>query len=221
MAAAMNFKSLCTAVAPLLKNSPEHTAALHETLKKFPAVANDALNAMFARKLGLKPGPGAASAAHALLQLMEAISVDYTLLFRELSTRLPRDVTELLAGNVFYEDSTVSKDGALAAQWTAWLDNWHRRLSDDQKDRPMNTASVRQQMLQENPKFVPREWMLVEAYRRAGIAGATGDYSLVHTLHRLFETPYDEHDAELDLVKKYFRRAPFTALDEGGTSRMS
>ena len=38
------------------------------------------------------------------------------------------------------------------------------------------------------PRYVPREWILVEAYEKA----AEGDYSLVKELLELFRRPYDE-----------------------------
>ena len=42
--------------------------------------------------------------------------------------------------------------------------------------------------IQENPKYVPREWMLVEAYEAAN----KGDFTRVHDLHQLLQDPYAE-----------------------------
>lgn len=65
-----------------------------------------------------------------------------------------------------------------------------------------------------NPKYVPREWMLVEAYEKAG----KGDYSVIHELNTLFLAPYSE---QLDFESKYFCRAPAAALIKGGCAKMS
>ena len=37
-------------------------------------------------------------------------------------------------------------------------------------------------------RYVPREWMLVDAYTAAN----RGDYSEIKALHNLFKKPYDE-----------------------------
>ena len=39
-----------------------------------------------------------------------------------------------------------------------------------------------------NPKYIPREWMLKEAYTKAD----KGDYSIIIELYKLFLKPYDE-----------------------------
>ncbi|KAH8092341.1 hypothetical protein JL720_5310 [Aureococcus anophagefferens] len=65
-----------------------------------------------------------------------------------------------------------------------------------------------------NPKYVLREWMLVEAYE----AAKRGDFSVAHELHGLVKAPYDEHDG---LAAKYYRRAPDAALTKPGTAFMT
>ena len=52
-----------------------------------------------------------------------------------------------------------------------------------------------------NPKYIPREWMLKEAYTKAD----QGDYSIIIELHQLFLKPYDEQPHFQD---KYYMRAP-------------
>ena len=39
-----------------------------------------------------------------------------------------------------------------------------------------------------NPKYIPREWMLKEAYTQA----EKGSYATIHELYKLFLNPYDE-----------------------------
>ncbi len=70
-------------------------------------------------------------------------------------------------------------------------------------------------MRRENPKFVAREWMLVEAYEAAN----AGDLAPLHQLHHLLQHPYEEGPPEL--AAKYYRTAPRAALSRGGTAFMS
>ena len=51
-----------------------------------------------------------------------------------------------------------------------------------------------------SPKYVPREWMLVDAYKHA----EKGDYSLLKELEVLFRTPYDEQSLENENKSKVF-----------------
>jgi len=74
--------------------------------------------------------------------------------------------------------------------------------------------AVARRMRATNPKYVPREWMLVQAYERAN----HGDFGLVHELYGLFLDPYGEQP---ELEKKYFKRAPPEALTRGGCAKMS
>ena len=151
-----------------------------------------------------------------LLGLMEDSAVDYTIFWRELSQKLPSSVKELFPSVGNSEEScfyTADLDEALQSQWTAWLSSWHSRLRDEARPRNL----IQSQMRSENPKFVPREWMLVEAYR---LAVDRGDMTVLHQLHRLFQDPYGEH-LDDGMSVKYYRKASSAALTAGGTARMS
>jgi len=111
----------------------------------------------------------------------------------------------------------------------------------DVDDAPPTPAS---RMLHANPKYILREWMLVDAYSKAssssnrqqkqqpfGFLGGNdsssssssssehGDESVIHELFDLIQNPYEEGTDEQDL--KYYRRAPDHALKAGGTAFMS
>ena len=64
----------------------------------------------------------------------------------------------------------------LSSQWAAWLRKYHQALA---ADGPRAAAAARMRLV--NPKYVPREWMLVEAYELA----ALGDYTLVSPARRI------------------------------------
>ena len=65
-----------------------------------------------------------------------------------------------------------------------------------------------------SPKYVPREWMLTEAYAAAN----SGDYSKVHFLQDLFRKPFDEQP---EMEERYYRRTPEFALNKPGVAFMS
>jgi len=52
-----------------------------------------------------------------------------------------------------------------------------------------------------SPKYVPREWMLVEAYE----AAEAGDYGPIAELQRLFANPYDEQP---EMEERFDRKTP-------------
>jgi uncharacterized protein YdiU (UPF0061 family) len=70
-------------------------------------------------------------------------------------------------------------------------------------------------MLAANPKYVPREWMLAEAYTAAEL----GDFTVIHQLQHLFAAPYAEHTAEV--AAKYYRTTPPHMADVAGISYFS
>ena len=88
------------------------------------------------------------------------------------------------------------------------MKEWHAQLADQPRSE---TAS---RMRSTNPKYVPREWMLVQAYEAAG----KGDFSKIEELFNLFLRPYDEQP---DKHAKFYRRAPKEVLTKGGTAFMS
>lgn len=117
------------------------------------------------------------------------------------------DVEDRSDRNPFYEALTP----ALKKQWVSWLTTWRGALQaagGDGKD-------VYEKMRFQNPKYVLREWMLVDAYTGAGI----GDESSLQELYELIQKPYDEGSD--DQIRKYYRRAPERALTAGGTAFMS
>ena len=65
-----------------------------------------------------------------------------------------------------------------------------------------------------SPKYVPREWMLVEAYE----AAERGDYAPLHALHAVLSRPYDEQP---EVASRFYRRAPHGSDQQGGVGFMS
>jgi uncharacterized protein YdiU (UPF0061 family) len=207
VAAQRNWETLVTSLEPLLQIRVSRT---------FEDEARRAKAAMLAAKLGLVNVQADAdwtnvtcsaailAAATTLWKDVSALldaDVDYTLLWRRLSSAArAADADAALEALMpaFYVQPAKTK------QWRSWLARWRKEGPDaDAMDAV-------------NPLFVPREWMLVEAYE----AAERGDGSVIATLLRLFSRPYsDDHDPSL--VAKYARRAPDSARHQGGVGYMS
>jgi uncharacterized protein YdiU (UPF0061 family) len=113
----------------------------------------------------------------------------------------------------FYKKPSLSTFEA----WRMFVTEWKRGLeahADPAEDVATELKRAAVRMRQENPKYVPREWMLVMCYDTA----AKGDLGPLHSLHSLFETPYDEHP---EMEAQFYRRAPEETLRKGGTAFMS
>ncbi|MCR9159480.1 MAG: protein adenylyltransferase SelO [Nannocystaceae bacterium] len=200
VAAAANFHSFCTALSPLLEDDPEATAGLEELHSSFAAQMEAELQSMWATKLGLSaPHPELVTA---LLQLMLETKVDYTMLFRALCD-LPEDVSGLKRS--FYG----APSRQLEERWQGWLLRWRERIST------ADPAEVSARMKRANPKYTWREWLVVPAYERA----MQGDYALVHELHEVLRSPYDEQSPQT--AAKYDQRKPEAFFNAGGVSHYS
>ncbi|MFT7823385.1 MAG: protein adenylyltransferase SelO [Sulfurimonas sp.] len=107
-----------------------------------------------------------------LLGMMQGLSVDYTLFFRTLS-RYDGERAELLKTGLYHQPMHD------------WLDAYDERLA-----RNTSTTKERhEKMLQANPKYVLKNYMLQEAIEAAN----HGDFSVVDQLFKIAQSPYDEH----------------------------
>ena len=110
----------------------------------------------------------------ALLGMMQGMSIDYTLFFRTLS-RYDGDRTPLL------------KLGLYPKPMHDWLDSYDERL----KENTSTTEERHSAMLQENPKFVLKNYMLQEAIT----AAENGDFNVLDALFEIAKDPYAEHES--------------------------
>ena len=105
-----------------------------------------------------------------LHHLMVQQPTDYHMLYRQLADVLDASAggmdgaedVSLVAplGSAFHEPLST----ALAARWAAWVRRWLAELRAEGRE----AAAAASAMRRVNPKFVPREWMLVEACESAG-----------------------------------------------------
>jgi uncharacterized protein YdiU (UPF0061 family) len=150
----------------------------------------------------------------ALLPLLEK-RVDWTMFWRLLPALLPQpgsrgggptrcvDVTAGAAlaalGRAVYPGRDAGLD-SIGAELAAWACSWRalHRGADPGGARRADVAAAMQRV---NPKYIPRQWMLVDCYVRA----QEGDYALLHLFEALLTRPYDEQP---EYEARFFRRAP-------------
>jgi len=155
--------------------------------------------------------------------LMRSTRVDWTLFWRQLSymvDQFPKEsqdysgMLDAMMGdtttsttNPFYE--SLSSEHRTA--YEHWIQEWRKAL----RDEPDDLSVIGDRMKQVNPKYVLREWMLVDAYT----AAAKGDESILQGLFELIKRPYEEGTPEEQT--QYYARAHDSALTAGGTAFMS
>ena len=226
----VNYQVLVESVAPVIAvarrtagvtDSEMTDKVVEEFMLKAQVIFNQKTEETFNMKLGL---PADADVGEELWESLQGVlastRTDWTLLWREL-TYIMRDMGDLESTD--YEGMMKQLEGgdtspfyeSLSSQerkdWIEWIKQWREILKATK--RP--SEEVYEQMKKSNPKFVLREWILVEAYS----AAATGDFSTVKDLHELCKNPYDEGTSEQ--TSQYYRRAPESSQAKGGTAFMS
>ena len=211
-AAYQNFTSAVRSIECLLDADGRQEA--QRVLRAFPSLMAEAFAEVRMQKLGFSFwDDNGARLCDDLLVLMEQSGADWTLTWRCLAT-IAQDWDELMeSGSLltplqrcFYQ--ALSPD--LERAWSQWLWEWLTRLREEGDD-PDEVAS---RMRQVSPKYVPRNWMLMEAYE----AAESGSFQLAQELLNLFSSPYDEHP---EFESRYFRLAPPEVRTRPGVYVMS
>mmetsp|Transcript_4910 Transcript_4910/g.13702 ORF Transcript_4910/g.13702 Transcript_4910/m.13702 type:complete len:562 (-) Transcript_4910:493-2178(-) len=219
-AALANFHTLALSLAPLLCEGKKGLQASDEASEKAATKLQAAVSNTFREKLGFPDTRSGSSAASTfwpkLNPLIQKSKADYTVFFRQLSAvaELPKEVTDEELMNPLTEAFYQPLPHDLGKEIAGWLRGWRAALEEEAGGDTAALAGIAARMRTVNPKYIPREWMLVEAYDSA----QKGDGAVVNELFRLFESPYDEQP---EMEAKYYRRAPDTALLTGGTAFMS
>ncbi|MFZ9269647.1 MAG: protein adenylyltransferase SelO family protein [Prochlorococcaceae cyanobacterium] len=200
-AAEANYHMFWSSIRLLLSGNTGALEQLDQLRRGFAEAMAQALDAMWAGKLGLKRYD--AALVNELLELMMLTKLDYTMFFRRLS-EIPEEASALKQS--FYEPSSEQLD----ARWDQWLSSWHGRLKAEG-----NLDETEAAMKRVNPYVTWREWLIAPAYTRA----AQGDTSLIAELQQVFSDPYNEPPAEL--AATYDRLKPSTFFGAGGISHYS
>ena len=201
LAAELNFKMLCSSLKLLVEKDKNLSNNLDEVSSGFSKCMEEEIQIMWSKKLGIKRYDE--NLIKKLFNLMIITQVDFTKFFRKLSI-IPNNVFDLKES--FYKP--CSKE--LETSWNIWLKSWKSSL-----DKSGDIKDISNSMLQINPKYTWREWLVVSAYEKA----EKGDLSEFKELQNLFKDPYGDNSSELN--KKYDRLRPYKYFNIGGISHYS
>ena len=208
-AAEVNFGMFVKSLRPLLQDNPHALAQLDGIQDGFADAMAEALEAMWAAKLGLTSYDP--ELVQDLLQLLASSRADTTIAFRrlaELAAHPAAAITDQLSvlKQSFYLPSSEELDG----QWSRWLERWGAAITA--QGDPRATAAA---MKAVNPAITWREWLVAPAYEQA----AQGDTTLIRELQALFSRPYEAPAPEL--ATRYDRLKPREFFHAGGLSHYS
>jgi serine/tyrosine/threonine adenylyltransferase len=200
-------------------------------LEEAQVVFENEIDQVFRTKLGFLPDQDVGDGIWSHLEpLLRKSRTDWTLFWRQL-TYVMRDFSDLsstdYSGMLSQLESTEEekeRKGAspfyeplsdeLRKDWLAFIEQWRTALSASSPSDECGLA-IYERMRTTNPKFVLREWMLVDAYNGA----ANDEEAELFYLFDLIKRPYDEgSDTE---IRKYYQRASDEVLLSGGTAFMS
>jgi uncharacterized protein YdiU (UPF0061 family) len=149
-----------------------------QALETFKSLYPDFYDTRMRKKLGLSNAQeNDRTLIQDLLSLMDKDRVDYPVFWR----RLSHAVGESAQSKHAFEpvrDLFLHRD-----LFDAWLENYLSRVGAHERN------SMSSQMLQTNPKFVLRNHLGELSIRQA----KTGDYSMVDSLLKVLQNPFDEH----------------------------
>ena len=200
-AAEVNYGMFVKSLRPLLEGDSEAMAELDAIQSGFAEAMAQAMEMMWASKLGLPRYD--AELMQEFLQLLVNSRADFTLFFRRLS-EIPEQLEPLKES--FYLPSSEELD----AQWSSWLVRWREAIKSNGNLEETSAA-----MKRVNPAITWREWLIAPAYERA----AQGDTQLIQELQALFSDPYS--DCPPELAAKYDRLKPREFFNAGGVSHYS
>ena len=171
-----NLFCLGQALLPLIGEQDQALAALEPYKSIFPA----ALEAKMLAKLGLtEEGPDSKTLIESTFKLLASNKVDYTIFWRRLCAFTPQSGHEPLRDLFFDRES-----------FNAWALQYSELLAHE-------SIGLRADlMLKNNPKYVLRNHLGEEAIRAAKLK----DYSKLHTLSDVLQSPFDEHVAQDSLA---------------------
>ena len=166
-----NLQALMVALSPLVNSEK-----LEKVLEHYPRLYTERYLYLMGKKLGLSnvTQEKDLDLFKHLLGMLQGLNVDYTLFFRTLS-HYDEDRTALLKLGLFHKPMND------------WLDAYDERLEEES----MSTEKRHASMLQTNPKYVLKNYILQEAIDAAD----KGDYSVVDDLFKIAQDPYAEHEA--------------------------
>jgi uncharacterized protein YdiU (UPF0061 family) len=163
-----NLSKLMHALTPLIDEEPMQIA-----LDSYRTIYTKVYTELMLKKLGLdKEIKEDRLLIRATLKLLQKNTTDYTAFFRRLSA-YTSDIS-------IFRNLNINK-----YELASWLDQYNKRLNIEALSREQRVTK----MLQANPKYVLKNYMLQEAVD--GIE--KGDRTSFETLKQLLHNPFDEH----------------------------
>jgi len=215
VAGGQNLKSLVEACAPVFDASQR--AVADEILTEYDGLWRGGLASVWCSKLGLESsgelGEEGKELVSDCLDMMEELAADYTTFWRQLGALALAGKTKASSDDDLLDPMTQCFRSLSTPSSMVLLD-WLRRWLGMIEAQTASRGEIGAAMNRANPKYVPREWMLVEAYTMAN----NGDYSMLHELHELFSHPYDEQP---EREARYYNQAPPEVAHNGGLAFMS
>ncbi len=198
-----NLTRLAEAISVVAPN----TDAIAAGLDVYRRVFNTQYTAMMAAKLGLQSwGSVELELATDLFNLMEQTEIDFTILFRALSS-VPIDLLSRdTLSPATYNATTWDTHGAA---WTDWIARYVTRVREVAE--PDATRVTRMHAV--NPIYVLRNYLAQQVID----AATAGDVSEISTLLDVLRRPYDEQPG----MERFAEKRPEWARDRAGCSRLS
>lgn len=213
-AGGQNLKSLGEALYCLMEDEMGR-AELQDVVDAYDEAWRLSAREMWKGKMGLQVwNADAGRLIVDMFDMMQDTRADYTILWRQLAEMPLLRHTERSTDKEMFAPLRRAFDGTICATDEAKIVAWTRRWLALVQQQGGDAADVSASMKLKSPKYVPREWMLVEAYT----AAQDGDYELLHGLHKLFENPYAEQP---EFEDRYYRKVPDMMANRGGVAFMS
>jgi len=161
-----NLRSLMMALSPLTT-----TEKMEKNLSMYDKIYIRYFHYYMCKKLGLEgTEEGDPELIEDMFDILEKLHVDYTLFLRTLS-HYEGDRESLLSTGLYHEPMNE------------WLDRYDERI------KTIDKTVRKEQMLDANPKYVLKNYMLQEAID----AAEKDDFSVVNDLFKIAQNPFDEH----------------------------
>lgn len=179
-----NYTTMCNSLKPLVNN--KYKKEIEKIINEFPCKCSADLKQMWVEKLGFKSlswKDGVNNLYCRLERLLQESVVDWTIFWRELSW-YPIKKSDKYESEIHSVMFAFHNTNKFDKRWKQWIDDWLNLLKIEQKD----AREITNYMLSKSPKYIPREYMLAEAYEKAKI----GDYQLIKELSMLFTQPFTE-----------------------------
>lgn len=180
---------------------------IEQTADEYKSVFLSTYKSIMTKRLGLKQTKPTDfdSLLSPLLDTMEALSLDYPLFFRRLSSlsisqlSTPEDRLKA-ADRFFYKDETTADDDSGRTRVAEWLGLWKERVVEDWgslEEWGSNENAVGSERDQErmeamrrvNPNFVPRGWILDEVIKRVE---KQGERDVLRRIMHMALHPFEE-----------------------------